>query len=210
MAAVRDGIRDGRYIPGQRLVENDVMAELGVGRNALREAFSRLRSDGFVVVEAHRGASVRRLSRRDVAHLYDLREALESLAARLAAQGIHTPGHRERLIDATATMRDVAHTDDLASYVDENLRFHRVIVGLSGHDRLTELVDQLHIQTFRVQFRQVLADTSPHMRDRSVVEHQAVADAILGGDAARAEEGMRSHLQHMRADVMRLPDADFA
>jgi DNA-binding GntR family transcriptional regulator len=210
VAAVREGIRTGSYAPGQRLVEPDLMAQLGVGRNALREAFARLSSDGFVTIEAHRGASVRRLTRDDVAELYDLREALEGLAARASAQRIDTAGHRERMEAATAAMLEMADTSDVAHYMDQNILFHRVIVELSGQERLIELVDQLHIQTFRVQFRQVLAAGAPELRDCSVSEHRAVSEAILQGDSEGAENLMRAHLRHMRDGVMALPDRDFA
>jgi len=84
VTALREGIRAGRYVPGQRLVEADLAAEIGVGRNSLREAFSRLASEGLVLIEPHRGASIRRRTRAEVAQLYDLSEDLEGrpLAAR--------------------------------------------------------------------------------------------------------------------------------
>ncbi len=95
--AIREGIRSGRFVPGQRLIEPDLTRELGVGRNALREALAQLGSDGLVKLEPHRGASIRRLTREDVAHFYQVREALEGMSARLAASNIGLPGHRERL-----------------------------------------------------------------------------------------------------------------
>jgi DNA-binding GntR family transcriptional regulator len=208
---VRDGIRDGRYVPGQRLVEADLIRDLGVGRNALREALSRLSSDGLIVIEPHRGASVRRLSRHDVGQLYDLREVLEGLAARLVAQRSDEPGVRAALTVALTRMREAAATGDFAHYMDENIRFHRTIVELSGNPRLAEVIDGMQIQTFRIQFR--CASRVPalaELRDFSVTEHLALAEAMHAGDAVRAEELMRDHLRHTRAGTMRLPDSDFA
>jgi DNA-binding GntR family transcriptional regulator len=211
VTTVREGVRSGRYVPGQRLVEADLMQELGIGRNALREALSRLRSDGFVQIEAHRGASIRRLTREDVSQLYELREVLEGLASRLAAERIDAADHRDRLLKALDSMHEIARTAELPAYMDENIRFHRAIVELSGHPRLEELVDQLQIQTFRIQFRSAAASHDrTSMRDYSVTEHQSLAEAILDGDGARAEELMRRHLRHTRSGIMQLPDGDFA
>jgi DNA-binding GntR family transcriptional regulator len=212
VSTVRGGIKEGRYVPGQRLVEADLMRDLGVGRNALREALSRLRSDGLVTIEAHRGASIRRLAREDVARLYELREVLEGLAARLSAEQIDEPGHRDSMATALQAMHETARTADLPAYMDENIRFHRTIVELSGHTRLVELIDQLQIQTFRIQFRSAAAvsGTGPEIRAYSEAEHQDIADAILQGEAATAEELMRRHLRHTRSAIMQLPDSDFA
>jgi DNA-binding GntR family transcriptional regulator len=212
VTTVRERIKNGCYVPGQRLVEADLMRNLGVGRNTLREALSRLRSDGFVVIEAHRGASVRRLTREDVTRLYVLREVLEGLAARLAAEQIGEPGHRDSMIAALQAMHETGRAADLSAYMDENIRFHRTIVELSDHPRLVELIDQLQIQTFRLQFRHsvVGSGTGPKMREHSAAEHQAIADAVLQGEAATAEELMRHHLRRTRSGIMRLPDSDFA
>lgn len=209
VAAIRDGVRDGRFVPGQRLVEADLIRDLGVGRNSLREALSRLSSDGLVVVEPHRGASIRRLGRRDVAEFYELREVLEGLGARLAAENIELPGNRERFTSALEAVRSAAGAVQMADYIDENTRFHRAIVELAGRARLLELVDQLQIQTFRVQFRNALARDQTGMREYSAAEHEDLAEAILAGDAERAERTMREHLRHTGGGVMQLPDADF-
>lgn len=210
VAAIRDGVRDGRFVPGQRLVEADLIRDLGVGRNSLREALSRLSSDGLIVVEPHRGASIRRLGRRDVAEFYELREVLEGLGARLAAQNIDLPGNRERFTSAWEAMRGATRAAQMADYIDENTRFHRAIVELAGRTRLLELVDQLQIQTFRVQFRNALARDETGMREYSAAEHEDLAEAILAGDTERAEHTMREHLRHTGGGVLQLPDTDFA
>ena len=210
VATVRSGVRDGRFAPGQRLVEADLMRELGIGRNTLREALSRLSSDGLVTIAPHRGASVRRLTRTNVEQLYELREVLEGLAARLAALRINAPGHRDRLLAALNAVQETARTAEMPQYIDENLRFHRTVVEMSGHTRLLELVDQLQLQTFRVQFRSAAAHDRTGMRGFSVSEHQSLAEAILAGDAEQAENIMRTHLRHTGSSILQLPDSDFA
>ncbi|MBW8699666.1 putative D-xylose utilization operon transcriptional repressor [Streptomyces sp. MBT84] len=182
-------------------------SRIGIGRNTLREALSRLSSDGLVTIAPHRGASVRRLTRTDVEQLYELREVLEGLAARLAALRIKAPGHRDRLLAALNAVQETARTAEMPQYIDENLRFHRTVVEMSGHTRLLELVDQLQLQTFRVQFRSAAAHDRTGMRGFSVSEHQSLAEAILAGDA---ENIMRTHLRHTGSSILQLPDSDFA
>src|SRR5262245_36913428 len=85
--ALRDRIVGGEILPGMHLVEGDVTADFGVSRGTVREALRRLSADDLVELIPHRGARVRRLSRRDVEELYVVREAIECVAARLAAEG---------------------------------------------------------------------------------------------------------------------------
>jgi DNA-binding GntR family transcriptional regulator len=210
VAALREGIRTGRYVAGQRLVETDLTRELGVGRNSLREAFARLRSEGLLLVEPHRGASIRRLTRDEVAQLYDISEVLEGLAARQAATRVAVPGNAELLSSATDSLREVAATGGVIDWIDESARFHRLIVDLAGNPRLTELVEQLHIQTFSFQLRHAHRRGLDAMRDSSLSEHLALAEAVQCGDPASAETIMRDHLRSAKQRFLDLPDADFS
>ena len=89
---IRARILDGQYVPGQRLIEGDLTRDLGVGRNAVREALSRLAAEGVVQLEPYRGALVTRPSLGEVEDLFAVRESLEALAAGLAAARIGLPG----------------------------------------------------------------------------------------------------------------------
>jgi DNA-binding GntR family transcriptional regulator len=208
LAGLRAGIRSGRYVPGQRLVEADLTRELGVGRNSLREAFSRLHSEGLLVIEPNRGASIRRLTRADVAELYELSEVLEGLAARRAAERAAVPASAERLAEAVAEVR--AARGDVMSHLDASARFHECIAEIGGSPRLTELLDRLHIQTFSFQLRHAGRDGVAEMGDSSTDEHLAVARVISSCDPGAAERVMREHLRSARDRFMRLPDSDFS
>ncbi|UCE30896.1 MAG: GntR family transcriptional regulator, partial [Burkholderiales bacterium] len=86
VARLREALLEGRFAPGQRLVEADLVATLGVSRSSVRSALERLAAEGLVRLSAHRGAVARRMSRREVEELYAIRERLEGLAAGLAAE----------------------------------------------------------------------------------------------------------------------------
>ena len=81
-----DGIKSGRIVPGQRLIEADLTSELRVSRGPVREALKRLSAEGLVRLIPHRGAYIRKLTRREVMDILVIQETLTALAARLAAQ----------------------------------------------------------------------------------------------------------------------------
>src|SRR5690606_31492889 len=84
-AYIRQAMRDGRLVPGQRLVEPDLIATLGVSRGTVREALTRLQGEGLIEFERHRGARIRILTRAKVLELNQIRAVVEGLGARLAA-----------------------------------------------------------------------------------------------------------------------------
>ena len=151
---IKDGVRLGRYVPGQRLIESDFLSETGFSRGPLREALRRLEADGVVLLEKNRGAVVRRYSRDEIRNLYEVRELLETHAARLL----------ERIIEM------------LQLPVDRLAVLHLVTLGASKS---------------------------------SLSEHEEIIDAILAGDAARAEKAMRVHLRNSRKMVESLPERAF-
>ena len=93
--SVKDGIREARYAPGQRLAESELMREAGVSRGSVREALRRLASEGFVEWQRYRGASIVRMSRAQVLDFLHLRELLEGFAARSAAERIELQRPKE-------------------------------------------------------------------------------------------------------------------
>jgi DNA-binding GntR family transcriptional regulator len=208
VVALRDGIRSGRYVPGQRLIEVDLVNELGVGRNSLREAFSRLASEGLIAVEPHRGASIRKRSRAEVADLYDISEVLEGLAARNAAQNIGRPGNAELLRSLVEQQAESVPTSTRRQ-VDAAAELHEAILLMSDNPRLIELGTNMHVLTFSLQLRHSQLAADHPLSGHSLDEHRDVVDAILTGDPQHAEEVMRGHIRNGRQRLMALPDNVF-
>jgi DNA-binding GntR family transcriptional regulator len=199
--AITEGVKDGRYAPGQRLVEADLTRELGVSRGPLREALGRLAAEGIVVNEPYRGAVVRKLTRADVVDLFQIREVLEGEAARLAALSIDDGDHRRRVAASLKTLERFKRRPDTYAYMDENTRFHDLVVELSGNQLLARLIGQLQVHAFRLLFRRLVAE-SDAVGD-SIREHEAVARAILAGDGRAAEREMRKHVRRSGRMVLR-------
>ena len=196
--ALRDAIVSGDLLPSERLVEEDLSRRLGIGRAAVRMALARLEHDGLVEHERHRGARVRRVSEEEAVEILEVRAALESLAARRAAERATAQDVRE----LRAILRDMrAHRErgDLMAVSDANAALHRRILEISGHETVRRLSGTLMSQIVRFQYRTVLL---PGRSDRSLREHTAIVQAIAAADGDMAERAMRRHLSQV-ADALR-------
>ena len=192
-----DGLRDqleqdivtGVLRPGERLDEQSLAARFGVSRTPIREALMQLATAGLVDLQPRRGAFVASLSLKDVIERFEVMAALEGACGALAARRITEP-ERLALLEAHQACTQRAPGDaDTYYYVNE--RFHHVIYDACHNIYLAEQARQLHdrLKPFRrLQLR---------ARSRvatSLTEHQAIVDAILTGDSARAEQLLRDHI----------------
>ncbi len=203
---LKDGILSGRYAPGQRLIEADLTAEFGVSRGPLREAFRMLSAEGLVESIPYRGAIVRRLSRQETQELFQIRGALEVLAARLASENIDLPGVRGRFEQAIAPIWREAPRNIGMTYLDENRVFHQAVADISGNEQLAVLCRQMQLPLIMFQLSGMLTPETLALSNR---EHRAIATAILAGDADTASTGMKSHLERARLFASQLPRSIF-
>jgi len=204
--AIKSGIFEGRYAPGQRLIEADLTRELNVSRGPLREALGRLVADGLVDIEPYRGAIVSRPSREDVANTLQLREVLEGLAARLAAERIDIGDNRKRLLAAQEAVAKSNAASEVATFMSDNEQFHGLILDLSGNPQLGRLVSQMQLPTLQTAFFRMI---DQKVRSYSLAQHADIMNAILAGDATAAERAMRAHIARTSDLAKRLPDALF-
>ncbi|MDF3319950.1 GntR family transcriptional regulator [Rhodococcus sp. C3V] len=200
---IRQAIVEGRYRPGQRLIEQRIAEQFSLSRTPVREALRRLEAEGLVLSEPNRGAIVRTLSIADVSDLYGLRARLEAYAAELAADRIDldTLGLLDAGIDAfaralTATTADLV--DRVRAVDTANSHIHRAIMSAAKHERLSRLLERttdvpLVFQAFRQYDR---AQT-----ERSHLFHQLIRDAIVASDGPRASALMHEHVLQGR-DVL--------
>jgi DNA-binding GntR family transcriptional regulator len=199
---IRDGIKHGRFAPGQRLVESDLTAELGVSRGPLREGLSRLASEGHLIIEPFRGAVVRKWTRQDIVDLFDVREVLEGQAAQLAAGSADLVARKALL----SSVKKVRPTVDPQGYLTHNASFHEQIAALSSNALLQRLLEQLSTNAYRLQFRQVVVNAD---RRRPLADHLAIAEAITSGDGRAAERAMRKHISGSRDLTLATSDSAF-
>jgi DNA-binding GntR family transcriptional regulator len=197
---IREGIKHGRFAPGQRLIEADLTRELGVSRGPLREGLSRLASEGHLVIEPFRGAVVRRWTRPDIIDLFGVREVLEGQAAHLAALNGNAVARKALLTSVKKIRRDV----NPQGYLVHNQSFHESIATLSSNALLQRLLEQLSTNAYRLQFRQMVVHAD---RSEALADHTAIATAIAAGDAKAAERSMRKHVRDAQRLTLALIDS---
>ncbi|GAA3353316.1 MULTISPECIES: GntR family transcriptional regulator [Saccharopolyspora] len=193
--ALQDRISDGRLRPGDRLYEQEIAAEFGVSRVPVREAIRMLQSEGLVdVAPNRRGVFVRSLDRAQVEELFDVREALEALAARLAASRA-SADDAERLGVLAERARRAWAGGDVDAMSAANTEFHDRIVALSGNALLASVLEPLHGRLawlFRLNLEP----------ERVCREHDELHAAIAGGDGDRAAELALGHVRASRTMVL--------
>ena len=202
---LRAAIVNGELLPGERLVEEELSARLGLGRAAVRMALVRLEHDGLIEHERHRGARVRRVSESEAIEILEARAALEGLAARHAALDADDDAI-DRLREILAEMRRLREGDDLIALSNANARLHTAILEASHHDTARRLSRTLSSQIVRFQYRTVLLPGRP---DRSLTEHASIVEAIAARDPDAAEQAMQRHLLHV-AEALRMHQAGAA
>jgi DNA-binding GntR family transcriptional regulator len=199
--AIRRAIKEGHYAPGHRLVEDELRAAFGTSRGPIREALRRLEAEGLVEIAAHRGASVRRMTREEARDVFRARAILEGGAARFAAERIGEPGSRELLLERLEESDRYASGGDGFGYAEANERFHAAVVQISRNRTMQALVSQVHVQVYAVLYVQFM---SAERMAISSEQHREIATAILDGDGDRAETAMRAHIQDTGRAILAL------
>jgi DNA-binding GntR family transcriptional regulator len=194
---IRTRIAEGDWAPGFRLVERDLADEFDVSRVPVREALRALESEGFVELLPRRGAVVRDLTRTVVADLFDIRQVLEGLCARLVAERIDETG----LTRLAAVLQDGRRAVDAGDHSwagTANTAFHETLLDLTGNASLRSVLEPV-TGRLRWLFRQ----TTDH--ERVQAEHEQLYTAIAMGDAELAAAVALAHVRasrHMVLDAM--------
>jgi DNA-binding GntR family transcriptional regulator len=204
VAHVKEAIRSGRLVPGQRLLESELTARLGMSRGPVREALAQLQVEGFIDVAPHRGARVHQMSRAEMLQLFHVRVLLAGEAAKLAAGRVEEGEHAARLETELARQLSLRNDDDLAAYAAANVDFHTLIDEMCGNALLASMLDQL--QTRVGPFLRLAQSRG---RDRLLEQHIVIARAILDGDGGTASRTMRRHVNATLGVIMELPESWF-
>ncbi|MEO0410732.1 MAG: GntR family transcriptional regulator [Pseudomonadota bacterium] len=200
--AIKTAVLNGEFVPGQRLVEMDLMAQFDAGRGAVREALKRLAETGLVVIEPNRGARVRRSSRRELIDTFDIRAALEGLCARRAAENVAALGLQER-VEAALQQEQIQPLDSHAAIkMNNNESVHAFIVALSGNQLMPSTLANLMMPELRAVFFQ---GHSENVWKQSRQDHINLLNAILAGEGDEAEAIMRTHVGRTAQLIDSLP-----
>lgn len=200
---LRTAIVEGDIPPGSKISEPDLAKRLQVSRASLREAIGRLEACSLVHRKANVGARVVELSSNQLLEIYHVREALEGMAARLAAQNMSEQEISElrTLVEQHRRLSAGLEGAEHFQHVGD-LDFHFLIVQGSHNSRLINLLcDDLYhlVRMYRYQFGMTSQRTGPALQ-----EHQAIVDMIASRDGEMAELMMRRHVRASRENLERM------
>lgn len=196
-------IYSGEIQPGERLNEAALALRMGTSRGPIREAIRMLAGLGLVTAVPNRGVFVRQLSVREMLEVYELRALIFGFAAARASEHLDAP-HRAQFEQLLEQMDAACDAGDGTRYYELNLRFHALILQLSGNQRAHQAYDDYVKELHR--FRRSYFDAPGNMR-RSNAEHRAIFEAIVRGAGSQARNVAERHVLSGRDRLlMRLGD----
>jgi DNA-binding GntR family transcriptional regulator len=187
---LKNEIKQGNLVPGQRLVEADLTRATGASRSRVRSAFQQLVVEGLVTIEEYRGASVKRYTLDEVRHLYKVRQVLEGLAARTVAEN-GDQAVMKQIRELQKQMDACEKSRNNVEFARLNEEWHTTIAAGSGNHYLIEFLDRLKIPIFRYLLNMLYEGTVVPEANR---DHKVISRAILSGDGDEAEKLMKRHI----------------
>ena len=198
---LRTAILSGALAPGSPIIEAEIATSLGASRTPVREALRRLESEGLLEPRGLRGSVVREIKPDEVQCIYEIREALESLAARRAA----------RKMDAVEGARFEALLVRMEASIDDVSEFERL--GAEFTDRILALAEGVRLQRMLSDLRadivawRMLSLSRPERRPEIVRENRAILEAMRAGDEPAVATATSRHIANARDSVLiRLAD----
>ncbi len=187
---LRDMIRKGELVRGQRVIEADICARIGVSRTPLREALRVLETEGLVELIPHKGVHIRQPSMREIQEMFEVMGVLEGTCARLTAREPTDSGLRrlERLHGKLETHYAEGNRD---KYIAANHEFHTLVQELAGNLVLDDILRRLRAKVALYRHQQIY---EAGRFDCSIQEHREILEAFRRRDPDAAEACMKRHL----------------
>jgi len=191
LGRLREDILSGDLAPASVLSEATLARSFGVSRGPVREALGRLASEGLVAITPRRGAIVTELTRDEFIDAYQVREALETLAIRLAVPRL-AETDLARLRELHREMVEHTRRGEINAFFNTNARFHELFVVAADNQKLQEMYRLLMGQMARYLARSLALRGS---LEKSVAEHAAILEAVEAGDVERAARLLADHIE---------------
>ena len=190
---VLEAIVDRTLLPGQRVTQNELAERLGVSRQPVSHALHLLHRQGLLADSGRRGFEVTQLDPERIRQLYDVRGAIDALAARMAARRVKVdPAGRAQLEAALRAGRTIDKSTPLARLVALDVDFHSAIYRLAANPVIEETIAP-QWPHMRRSMAAVLAELD--YRQSAWSEHEAIASQILAGNAKAASNAAEAHAQ---------------
>ena len=189
---VKQMITERQLVPGEKIRQEKLAAELGISRTPLINALKFLEKEKLVEAKPRRGFFVRAFSREEAVRIFELREVLEGLAARRATAAL-TPSKAERLRGFFSRFPANGSAIEKRAYAEEDRRFHLYVAEIGSREFLKSILESFNIISFSYQL--VTPEGLVRKPEETVTEHRDIIEAICSGDEGTAEDRMRSHFR---------------
>jgi len=188
---LREAIITQALKPGERLMESELAAELGVSRTPIREAIHKLELEGFVYVLPRKGAFVAEISLKDIQEIYEIRTILEGLASSLAAVRA-TSEEIEEMERCLLRESNLLESEDINATVAEDVNLHNAIYRAARNERLVNTLNILREQIYRMR---VASTALPGRKKKSLEMHRKIVEAISERKPDLARELAEKHMR---------------
>ncbi len=194
---LREAILKGDLKPGERLMELQLAAKLGVSRTPIREAIRMLEQEGLAVTIPRKGAEVAKMTEKDMQDVLQVREALDELAASIACEKIS----EEELGGLRRTMHEFEEytkTKDLKRIAEADVRFHDIIYQATGNPKLVNMLNNLREQMYRYRVEYLKEEKNYPVLIR---EHCQIVEGLSEKNKEKVTEAMHKHVENQVAAV---------
>ena len=204
-------ILQGRFVPGQRLVEIDIMSHLDITRGRVRDVFKRLHAEGIVQLDKNRGASVRKVSREEVHNIVEVLEEISILIIKRVGNQTEDQEMQQRLRTSLGNANKFhAHSVNIIKvleYMDENARFWGDLAELAGNPVLSDIRMRLQAPLFRLAMEGLTVSGS---QEQWIARHEEIITALLNGSTDLAVRHARKSMHDVWKAILELPGSAFA
>ena len=202
--SLREAIINGKLRPGERMMEIQLAEEMGVSRTPVREAIRKLELEGLVVMVPRKGAYVAGLSLKDIVDVFEIRGALEGLAAELAAERI-TDVELDEMERYLVKIAEDIEGGDITKVVETDTDFHTLLYKASRNSRLSQIINNLREQIQR--FRTTSLSYPGRMKS-ALEEHRKIVEALASRDGELARKIAQEHIENAENSMMGMIQQD--
>ena len=188
----------GKIKPGERLLYNRLVEELGVSQTPIKEAFMRLENDGYLVTAKRKGTYVRKISTKDIEEVSQIREMLEALAVRLVCRRTDSLAV-QKLREINERFKNAAKRNDENACIREDYSYHATLIELSCNAKLLELMTRTNYHLITI------AQRSPRFLEIANVYsdmHERIIGALQDKNEDDAERLVREHIRYGLAEIL--------
>lgn len=189
---LREAILKGELKPGERLMELQLAAKLGVSRTPIREAIRMLEQEGLAVTIPRKGAEVAKMTEKDMEDVLQIREALDELAATIACEQI-TAEELEHLTDTMYAFEEAIKIGEIKRIAEADVHFHDIIYRATGNPKLVNMLNNLREQMYRYRV-EYLKDEKNY--PKLIKEHSDIVEGLSQKDKQKVTAVMHKHVEN--------------